>query len=395
MILTNCRLIPELCEGFQEEMADIRIEEDKIAEILPAGGHYTGEEVIDCMGKTVLPGLYNLHLHICVHDHDPHWLDVKRSEYDHAMNAVSYLHTLLAYGFTFIRDSGSPYAIAMKLRDRINAGQMAGPTMKAPGYILVPTFVGRTPTDNHSATVGRPLDGPIQCRYEARKQLAEGADYLKILGSAVRVTDPRGTGPLFYPDELEELAKVAKLEGTYIAVHTTSAESNQAAIDMEARTIEHALYLTKENIDSILAHGKKSSIVATEAVCMPWGLDYTKEQTIGIKAAAEAGIMVGWGTDTSESVFLKDPSAEWRGRELIGFSHMEILKQATIESAKIMGDDKERGSIAIGKKADLAIIAGKPDEDFSLFDKPCDYVVKNGKIVSEHGMIRHMLENRK
>lgn len=37
MILTNCRLVPQLCEGFQEEYADIRIEGDSIAEILPAG----------------------------------------------------------------------------------------------------------------------------------------------------------------------------------------------------------------------------------------------------------------------------------------------------------------------------------------------------------------------
>ena len=64
MILTNCRLIPELCEGFQEERADIRIEGDSIAEILPAGGHYTGEDVIDCTGKTVLPGLFNIHVHL-------------------------------------------------------------------------------------------------------------------------------------------------------------------------------------------------------------------------------------------------------------------------------------------------------------------------------------------
>ena len=47
MILKNCRLIPQLCEGFEEEMADIRIDKKKIAEILPVNGNYTGEEVID------------------------------------------------------------------------------------------------------------------------------------------------------------------------------------------------------------------------------------------------------------------------------------------------------------------------------------------------------------
>lgn len=100
MILKNCRLIPELCEGFQGEMADIRIEGNAIAEILPADGSYAGEEVIDCTGKTVLPGLFNLHNHFAFNTMD--WAKIRggQTEFEHTMNAVRFMNKLLAHGFT-------------------------------------------------------------------------------------------------------------------------------------------------------------------------------------------------------------------------------------------------------------------------------------------------------
>ena len=386
MILKNCRLVPELCEGFQEEMADIRVEGTDIAEILPAGGSYPGEEVIDCTGKTVLPGLFNLHNHLFFHSMDWDKIRGTQTEYLHTTNCISFMRNLLAYGFTSLRDVGSPYNIAIKLRDQINAGTMVGPDIKACGIIITPDMVAPPELQVYSSNpMKSPANDPHLVRAIARRQLAEGADFIKILGCSASPCK-RGDGPLFYPDEIAELVDLAKREGTYLAVHTNSTESNAVAIDMEAYTIEHCNFWTQENNDSWLAHGKKSYLIPTLQVSKAFGvLEFSK----GMRMAYDAGAMFGWGTDATEEVFLADPACEFTARaEAWGISNLEILKQATINSAIINGTADQRGSIKVGKKADFAIIDGKPDEDLTLFGKPCAYVLKDGVVVAQNGFVK-------
>lgn len=64
MLLKNCRLVPELTEGYQEHMADILVENGKIAAVAPCGTLPVGGEVLDLAGRTVLPGLFDLHAHL-------------------------------------------------------------------------------------------------------------------------------------------------------------------------------------------------------------------------------------------------------------------------------------------------------------------------------------------
>ena len=61
MLLKNCRLIPELTEGYSGAMADILIENGNIAAIGPCGTIAAAGETLDAAGKTVLPGLFVLH----------------------------------------------------------------------------------------------------------------------------------------------------------------------------------------------------------------------------------------------------------------------------------------------------------------------------------------------
>ena len=384
MILKNCRLIPELCEGFQEEIADIRIEGNTIAEILPAGGSYADEEMIDCTGKTVLPGLFNLHNHFNL------WkTDRKLSEYDHIRNAMKFMNDLLAYGYTSIRDVGGPYNIAIKLRDDINAGKITGPNIKACGPILVPDQIAPPHLEVYSCNPhNNPCNDPYLVRGVARKTLADGADFIKILGCSVS-PNRRGDGPLFYPDEMEELVNVVKREGTYLSVHTNSPESNDAAIEHEVYVIDHGHFWTKENNENWIAHGKKSNIVPTLQVTWAWGEEVCAMHCAGLRTAYDSGAMFGWGTDASNEVFLGDPAGEFNARSTIwGISNVEILKQATINSAKIMKTDAERGTIKVGKIADFAIVDGDPLEDLNVFGKPCAYVLKDGVVVAERGMVK-------
>lgn len=389
MILTNCRLVPALCEGFQEETADLRIEGDSIAEILPAGGSYTGEEVIDCSKKTVLPGLHNLHIHLWFFTFNNEQLTYADNEYDMTMHSFHYMNTLLAYGYTSLREVGGPYNVAIKMKNNINAGMMTGPRIKASGYILTPHQFCPANLHCHSDKYGLAVNSPMQAREIARRQLVEGADFIKILGSSVTGLD-RDDSCLFYPDELDALEEVARREKTYISVHTNTKESILTAVERENFSIEHGNMMDQECIDAFVKHGFKSNLVTTAHVSWLFGGDDLVKLSNGMhKDAAEAGVLIGWGTDAMEDIFLAEPGAEFRLREkVIGFDKIDVLKQATINSAVINGDGDLVGTIKVGKKADLAIFDGKPDEDFDIFNRPCAYVIKDGVLVADHGMVR-------
>ena len=74
--------------------------------------------------------------------------------------------------------------------------------------------------------------------------------------------------------------------------------------------------------------------------------------------------------------------------KILGFSRIDILRQATIYSARINQTADKRGSIKVGKRADFAIFDGNPDEDLSLFNLPPAWVIKDGQVVARNGMVR-------
>ena len=396
MILKNCRLVPELCEGAKLEMADIRIEGANIAEILPAGGDYIGEEVIDCTGKTVLPGLHNLHTHLWffgISEKDKLAYKMENDPASLTTRSIHYMYTLLSYGYTSLRDVGAAYNVSIHLKKRINSGKLLGPNLKACGYILTPDLVspygGELDIPCYSSNYGMPIYSSRDAYAVARKSLVEGADFIKILGDVVSPSN-RKKGSILYPEALKALQDVANRENTYIAVHTTSAESAQVALEMDCHTIEHGRDMNQENIDTFVSRGLKTNLIPTlTPLYSILGVEMFRPMIIRCRDAYDAGVLIGWGSDASEDVFLEMPEREFVARELaLGFDKVNILKQATINSAKINGDEEIRGTIKVGKRADLAIFDGKPDEDFSVFGKPCAYVLKDGEIVAQRGMIK-------
>lgn len=387
MILSNCRLIPELCEGFQEETADIRIEGDSIAEILPAGGRYAGEEVIDCAARTVMPGLHDLHVHLMMHGFN--WVPegpYMESPQEALMHSVRYMNKLLVHGYTSIRDVGCAYNTALKLRDTINSGRMVGPNIKASGYILTPDTETRFPF--YSSSFGEGVNSPHEIRAAVRRLIVEGADFIKIM--ACGLFRPQ---PIFYPDEMEELQRSVQNEGTYFAAHTVSEEANTSAIEYEAYTIEHGMMWSQANMDHLIAKGYRSNLVPTVHI-LAYSGSYRPEigeaLVKGLRMPYDDGkVLIGWGTDIPEFMFTETPECEFVARErALGYSRIDLLKQATINSAKINGTEELRGSIKVGKRADLIVIDGDPLKDLHVFHNPPDYVLKDGVVVASHGMVK-------
>ena len=66
---------------------------------------------------------------------------------------------------------------------------------------------------------------------------------------------------------------------------------------------------------------------------------------------------------------------------MFGYTNEQILKQATINSAKLMYLDDEIGSVKIGKTADLIVVDGDPAADISVMYKVPEHVIKKGELV--------------
>ena len=93
-------------------------------------------------------------------------------------------------------------------------------------------------------------------------------------------------------------------------------------------------------------------------------------------------ILMGWGTDMDIMTMEKTPYIEWKARkDRLGFSNIDLLKQATINSAILMGVDDKIGSIAAGKFADFIVVNGDPVNDITaMYQKPV-HVFKDGVMI--------------
>lgn len=407
MILKNCRLIPELCEGFEQETADIRLDGKKIAEILPAGGDYVGEEVLDLAGATVLPGLFNCHDHLYFTKNSFDYLH-DFTDTLHMMHSINYSHMLLAYGYTTVKDCGCIHDTAIKLRDAVNAGLVEGPNILACGPSNSPHFPDEGLLDIYTSTEveQHPATDLSMIRNQVTMLLSRGADFIKLCGSSrkAEMKQPQDLlgQPLFVPEEVAEFNKWATYYGSYVTMHSTCVESHDMAIDAGVWTIDHDIYMTQDQIDRIVASPATINLVPTLAVSYVgykggWPTYDVCHPGAGnaMRMAHDAGVNVAFGTDDFQKDFGKMPAVEWVARSEFGISNIDLLKQATINSAKVCKCEKKRGTIKVGKLADLAIFEGKPDEDLMVFNEPATYVFRNGKLVAERGVVHCASEKYK
>ena len=100
----------------------------------------------------------------------------------------------------------------------------------------------------------------------------------------------------------------------------------------------------------------------------------------GNALAYAQGVTMGWGTDIDLEGFKLSPFLEFKARRDMGLTNLQMLRQATIESARIVGLDQVCGTIKAGKDADLIVLAGKPDESYADLTTKPEMVFARGKL---------------
>lgn len=388
MILTNCRLVPKLSGGVDSACGTVEVDNGKIISVTGEQSH--APEAVDCGGKTLLPGLIDLHTHITVLGgvgldkvHDAQALLVAA-----ARQATRYLDS----GFTTIRDCGSTLRAANYVRDMVKTGTIDAPDMITCGRALMPISEGNEdwPMAKHIV----PSDGTQEVLKHARAELGMGADYVKIFASGA-AANPSGKveQSIMMPEEIRAAVEAATRKGTYVAAHCHADDAIRSCAENGVYTIEHATLISDETMDRIISMNGKVRLIPTLAVMYiadgPHKAYWQARLgpmfdhcTAMMEKAYHAGMQLGFGTDCAAGSFEYENGIEFRFRkENCRMGDLDILLQATKINAEIAGISNNVGEIKPGLKADLILVDGKPDQDISaMYQRPCK-VWKGGKLV--------------
>lgn len=388
MILKNCRLVPELSGGVDSACGTVEIENGSIVSV--SDSLCQTANAVDCGGKTLLPGLIDLHTHITVLDgigldkvHDVQALLVTATK-----QATRYLDS----GFTTIRDCGSTLRAANYVRDMVRVGIIDAPDMLTCGRALMPISEGdeNWPMAKHIA----PSDGPQEVLKNARVELGMRADFIKIFASGA-AANPSGkvAQSIMMPEEIRAAVEAASRKNTYVAAHCHADDAIRSCAENGVYTIEHATLISDVTLERIAAIDKKVRLIPTLAVMhiadgpqkAYWQArlgPMFEHCTAMMGKAYRAGLKLGFGTDCAAGTFAYENGIEFRFRkENCHMADLDILLQATKINAEIAGISDSVGEIKAGLTANLILVDGKPDQDISaMYQKPCK-VWKNGKLV--------------
>lgn len=260
--LKNCRLIPELTEDYDDVMADILLDGKVIREINAPGTGTKGETVMDLEGKTVMPGLFDLHMHFNFDTVNVYELRA-RGESQALLNGISYGYQYLRNGYTTVRDCGCMYYLGVYLRDAYASGLLMGPRVITAGACNSPSAMG----NSAFGPVYKEFNGPHEAWEVARTDIAAGADFVKYMVTGAVMNKGGDPGAMICTrEELHVLSDVAKSLNTYVAAHCHGKEGIMACAEEEIGTIEHASYIDDECIEALLAHGNVTAVIPTLSV---------------------------------------------------------------------------------------------------------------------------------
>jgi imidazolonepropionase-like amidohydrolase len=321
----------------------------------------------DYPGHTLLPGLINCHVHLTL-DASPVPLDHLQAAGDDELldGMAQRARQALSAGVTTVRDLGDRGGLAMRLRDRITAGEQSGPRIVASGPPL-------TIPDGHCWFFGGVVDGEDAIRAQVRHNASLGADVIKVMASGGQITP--GSPPMwasqFSTDELRVIVEEAAACGLPVAAHAHGAEAIASAVEAGVATIEHCTWMREGGFDrreDVARDMAERGIYVCSAMSRRWrafldrlGPERAAQITERIRWMDELGVRLIPGTDAGLPGSGFDDFAGALGfQAYLGFSPARIIEMATVTSAAALGLAEVTGQLAPGYQADLLVVDGDP-----------------------------------
>jgi imidazolonepropionase-like amidohydrolase len=374
----------------------IVIEGTKISAVNPASLP-SGARVVDLGDVTLLPGFIDAHTHLAG-EIGPDMLlsPVTETEVDAAYKAAKNGRTTVMAGFTTVRDFGG--AVTVALGKAVERGDVTSPH-------IVPSRNALGITGGHCDVTGYapgvleqgPKDGVANGPWEVvdavRYQIKHGAKVIKTCATAgvLSMEGPVGAQQYTY-EELKAMVDEASRHGVKVAAHAHGTEGIKAAIRAGVASIEHGSLLDDEAIAMMKERGTwlvpTTYLVDRINLATLPPIIRQKAETImphareSMRKAFAAGVKVAFGTDAG--VFPHGENAhEFAVYVKLGMTPANALRTGTMNAAELLGL-ADRGTIAVGKLADLVAVPGNPLQDITATERVV-FVMQSGKVLKESG----------
>jgi len=374
--------VGELREGFE-----LLVEGDTIRESSNKPIKAKDADVVDCGGRTLMPGLIDSHVHVFLSEVNIRFLEAVPLTLATA-RAVALMRGMIDRGFTTVRDTGGA---DWGIKSAVEQGHVPGPRLFIAGQAIGPTgghsdprrrtdFGARCHCCNAMAFTMAVSDGVAEVRKSAREQMRQGADHVKIMmsGGVASPYDPLDSLQ-FSPPEVAAAVEEAQAFGRYVCAHAYTPEAITRAAHAGVRTIEHgnlidepAAKLMAEKgmilIANLIAYyamreraaeyGMTADMLAKNDLVIDGGLR-------SLEICKRAGVPVAYGSDLLGGLQV-DQSREFLLRRDAA-APIEIIRSATTIGAKVLRQEGKLGTLKTGALADLILIDGDPLKDLSLF----------------------------
>ncbi len=355
-----------------------------------------GAAIIDLSNRTVLPGLFDAHTHLCMttrRERDGgnyYFTTLIDSNSYRAIQGVANARSMLETGFTTVRDIGNAgNYVDTALRRSIDEELVPGPTIINAGRIIAP-YGGQFQMQPDKPGLGNPEYFYADTRDELKKAIRENIHFGALVIKLV-VDDQRY---IYSVEDIRFVIEEAARAGLKVAAHCWTEAGARNAAEAGVASIEHGVAISNE----ALAIAKRNGVTlvptpftetdarefrtagANKGVNERWFID-------PVKRAHQIGVTLVFGPDV---IFTTKEYS--RGRLSIetidnwveaGIPARVILQALTTNAARLLGVEKERGTLRAGMKADIIATAANPLDHIETL-KAVTFVMKNGKVFKEN-----------
>lgn len=397
------RLIVDAAQA-ERGPSTIIVENGRITRIDSGFTSPAGAVVVDERGRTVMPGLIDVHVHL-THDANLPWYQRITPKFSNEYAAIIGLKNALGMaraGFTTVRDLGSGSYSGLATRDAIREGAFPGPRVLVSGPAL--SMIGGHGDDSvgYAPDLAEAVNergqvavctGVDECSRAVRKIAATGVDVIKFHATG-GVLDPGAMGleQHFSDAEMKAIIDTAHSLHLKTAAHAHGAGGILAAVRAGVDSIEHGTFVDDAGVAEMKRRGTyySATLMAFSGVqnmlgkgIMTPNSEAKGRQALalwgnGLNRAYRAGVKIALGTDAG--VFPHVQANQEVGLMVSkgGMSPRDALVAATKGGADLLNLSNETGTLDPGKSADLIAVDGDPLTDPSAVTR-VDYVMVQGK----------------
>jgi imidazolonepropionase-like amidohydrolase len=370
VILIRCGTLIDGVSAVPRKDVLLRVQGNRIASLSDNGRAFTHQstaKAIDLSTATCLPGLIDVHVHLIHQDAQGRQPQTPAQ----SLSAENLLRTL-RFGFTTVRNLGTDGLgrSDIDIRNWVAKGSLLGPRLKI--------AISDTKTRNFG------VKGPTDFRPAVDRIVNEGSDWIKLYDAAMPGPE---NGSKYSTEEISAIVDEAHKKGAKVAMHTVSVEGSHRAIAGGVDSVEHGVDI--EDADLRLMKDRGITLVPTLFVLsyvatLPgrndkakW-VDFSKRSLDTFERALKAKVTIAFGTDAGAAGWTSNPAQQFQVMVNHGMTPMEAIQSATLEGARLLGMDKQIGSIEVGKLADIVAVQGDPSVEISRLEHVM-FVMKDGQ----------------